>query len=40
LPTEFGETLYREQNALFLNKHYNSAYPMLSLLEEASQERE
>jgi uncharacterized protein len=30
-----GETLYREQNLLFLNKHYNPAYPMLSLLEDA-----
>ena len=29
-----GETLYREQNLLFLNKHYNPAYPMLSLLED------
>ncbi len=29
-----GETLYQEQNPLFLNKHYNPAYPMLSLLED------
>jgi len=29
-----GETLYREQNPLFLNKHYNPAYTMLSLLED------
>lgn len=29
-----GETLYREQNLLFLNKHYNPAYPMLSLLDD------
>ena len=29
-----GETLYREQNALFLNKHYNPAYPVLSFLED------
>jgi uncharacterized protein len=29
-----GETLYREQNALFLNKHYNPAYPLLSLIED------
>jgi len=30
-----GETLYREQNALFLNKRYNPAYPVLSLLEDS-----
>jgi hypothetical protein len=29
-----GETLYREQNLLFLHKHYNPAYAMLSLLED------
>jgi uncharacterized protein len=29
-----GETLYREGNMLFFNKHYNPAYPMLSLLED------
>ena len=29
-----GETLYREQNSLFLNKHYNPAYPVLSLMED------
>ena len=29
-----GETLYRERNPLFLNKHYNPAYPMFSLLED------
>ena len=29
-----GETLYQEQNQLFMNKHYNPAYPMLSLLED------
>ena len=28
-----GETLYREQNLLFLSKHYNPAHAMLSLLE-------
>ncbi len=32
-----GETLYREQNQLFLNKHYNPAYPLLSLLEDQQQ---
>jgi uncharacterized protein len=31
-----GETLYREQNLLFLNKHYNPAYAMLSLMEDQS----
>ncbi len=30
-----AETLYRERNALFLHKHYNSAFPVLSLLEDA-----
>ncbi len=29
-----GETLYGERNALFLQKHYNAAYPVLSLLED------
>lgn len=29
-----AETLYREQNALFLNKHYNPAYPVVSFLED------
>jgi uncharacterized protein len=31
-----GETLYQEQNSLFLNKHYNPAYPMLSWIEDQS----
>ncbi len=31
-----GETLYQEQNLLFLNKHYNPAYPMLSWIEDQS----
>jgi uncharacterized protein len=30
-----GETLYRERNPLFLHKHYNAAYPVLSLIEDA-----
>jgi uncharacterized protein len=30
-----GEVLYRERNPLFLQKHYNAAYPVLSLLEDA-----
>jgi uncharacterized protein len=29
-----AETLYRERNPLFLHKHYNAAYPILSLLED------
>jgi hypothetical protein len=29
-----GETLYGERNPLFLNKHYNPAYPVLSFLED------
>jgi len=29
-----GETLFREGNELFLNKHYNPAYPVVSLLED------
>jgi len=30
-----GETLYRERNPLFIQKHYNAAYPVLSLIEDA-----
>lgn len=30
-----GEKLYRQRNGLFLHKHYNSAYPVLSLLEDS-----
>ena len=29
-----GETLYAEENALFLHKHYNTAYPVLSFIED------
>ena len=29
-----GETLFRERNPLFLHKHYNAAYPVLSYLED------
>ena len=29
-----GDTLYREQNLLFLHKHYDPAYPVLSILED------
>lgn len=30
-----GEILYRERNPLFLHKHYNAAYPVLSFLEDS-----
>jgi len=30
-----GKRLYKKRNAVFLHKHYNAAYPVLSLLEEA-----
>jgi uncharacterized protein len=30
-----GEMLFKRRNPLFLHKHYNSAYPVLSLLEDA-----
>jgi uncharacterized protein len=29
-----GKLLYRKRDALFLHKHYNAAYPVLSLLED------
>ena len=29
-----GRRLYKERNPLFLHKHYNAAYPVLSLLED------
>ena len=29
-----GETLYREGCESFLKKHYDAAYPLLSLLED------
>ncbi|MFH1024394.1 MAG: radical SAM protein [Planctomycetota bacterium] len=31
-----GKILYRERNPLFLHKHYNAAYPVISLLEDAA----
>ncbi|MHC4354819.1 MAG: radical SAM protein [Planctomycetota bacterium] len=31
---KIGKKLYKKRNALFLHKHYNAAYPVLSLLEE------
>ena len=34
-----GRRLYRERNPLFLHKHYNAAYPVLSLLEDAQARR-
>ncbi len=33
-----GKTLYAKRDPLFLHKHYNAAYPVLSLLEEAGDE--
>jgi uncharacterized protein len=33
---KIGKKLYRKRNALFLHKHYNAAYPVLSLLEESA----
>ena len=29
-----AETLYKEQNALFIHKHYNDLYPFMSLVED------
>ncbi|HRZ37147.1 MAG TPA: hypothetical protein P5534_12385 [Candidatus Paceibacterota bacterium] len=29
-----GRRLYREHNPLFLHKHYNAAYPVLSVIED------
>jgi len=31
-----GETLYKKRDPLFVNKHYNEAYPALSLLEDST----
>lgn len=31
-----GDTLYGERNPLFLNKHYNPAYPVLSFLDDGA----
>ncbi len=31
---QVGATLFRERNPYFLHKHYNAAYPVLSLLED------
>lgn len=35
-----GATLYQERNLLFLNKHYNPAFPLQSALEEQHLPRE
>jgi uncharacterized protein len=32
---QVGRELYRKRNPLFLHKHYNAAYPVLSVLEDA-----
>ena len=29
-----AEKLYRDRNALFIHKHYNKAYPVVSLVED------
>jgi uncharacterized protein len=34
-----GERLYRRRDPVFLHKHYNAAYPVLSLLEDALAEQ-
>ena len=34
LADRIGEVLYQERNSMFLEKHYNPAYPVLSLLED------
>ncbi|MCC6694373.1 MAG: SPASM domain-containing protein [Candidatus Hydrogenedentes bacterium] len=31
-----GKKLCRERNPLFLHKHYNAAYPVISLIEDAA----
>jgi len=33
-----GKTLYKERNPLFLHKHYNEAYPVLSLIEDLAED--
>jgi uncharacterized protein len=32
---KIGRTLYKKRDSLFLHKHYNASYPVLSLLEDA-----
>lgn len=36
---EIGRKLYNKRNPLFLHKHYNAAYPVLSVLEDAMKRR-
>jgi uncharacterized protein len=31
-----GERLYKKKAPLFIQKHYNSVYPILSLLEDTN----
>jgi uncharacterized protein len=38
LADRVGETLYAERNELFMQKHYNAAYPVLSFLEDQAEE--
>lgn len=33
---EVGRRLYKKRNPLFLHKHYNAAYPVLSVLEDSA----
>jgi len=33
---KIAEKLYKERNPLFLHKHYNKLYPVLSLIEDRS----
>ncbi len=35
LADRVGRILYRRRDPLFLHKHYNAAYPVLSLIEDA-----
>jgi hypothetical protein len=34
-----GRSLYRKRDPIFLHKHYNAAYPVLSLLEDTVKQR-
>ena len=36
LADSLAETLYAERNAMFLQRHYNPAFPVLSILEDMS----
>ncbi len=36
LADRIGRALYRARNPIFLHKHYNAAYPVLSLLEDSA----